>query len=491
MRRESVIRMVMTFTSSFEQLADVESMETQPLLGKGEISSIHDEFRIILLNALPLIATFFLQGSILSMPLIFVGRLGPLQLGGVAMANIIVTVCLAVFLGLGTSLDTLCPQAYGAKKYKHIGLYFQRSVILSILVAVPIILIWLRSAYILAWFVDDSDIVAISSDYLRLMTFSVPGFIIFECGKRYFQAQNDFITGQYILFFCTPLNGILSYLMVLRFQFGYIGACYSLIITYNLMGLITLVSIYLSHRNAQVTNPELDCWHEFSTEVFRNWGPMVRLSAPAVIMIESEFIAFEFLSFLSVRFGTTALAAQSIASTIESFFFQIPFSVGVAASNRIAFHIGQGKVKSCETATKCTLLYFGSALSFLNFAILTLLRYPICRLFTNDPGVVTSAVGILSIVGINQFWDVFNVLGAACLRAQGRQKIGGYLSICAYYAIGMPLACLLGFKLQLEVRGFWMGLGIGIFILAAGELLCVYNSNWRKIIKTVKRMHDK
>ncbi|QLG71825.1 hypothetical protein HG535_0C01740 [Zygotorulaspora mrakii] len=481
----------MTLSRIDEELSSDETEETQPLLyPEKKWSSVSNELSIVLLNAMPLTVTFLLQGSIPSMPLLFVGRLDALQLGGVAIANVTFTVSVAVFLGLTTSLDTLCPQAFGARQYKLVGLYLQRCVILAFAIAIPMILAWVYSGCILIHFIDNPEIVKIASSYLRLMTFSLPGFIIFECGKRYFQSMNNFTKGQYILFICAPFNAVLGYVMILRFQLGYVGACCSLIFTYNLMGLIMAISIYFCHIDMKRNTPDLDCWHEVSSKVFDGWSTMIELSLPGIIMVESEFFAFEFTSILAARFGTTVLAAQSIASTVESLTFQIPFSVGVAASNRIAFHIGQGNIRNCKTAVGCTLVYIGTVLCLLNFSLLTFGRYVIAKLFTSDPEVISSTVPLISIIAVNQFWDIFNVFGAACLRAQGRQRIGGCFSLIAYYVIGLPLGVYLGFKKHLGARGFWIGIGTGIFFLSITELMCVYRSNWTKILQTAKKMHN-
>lgn len=458
------------------------------ILKECEQTTYSNEFREISRNALPLVFTFVLQFSLSSMTVFVVGRIGALELGGVSLANVTFSATSAVFVGMATCLDTLCPQAFGGKQYKLVGLYFQRGVAISSMFAIPIALLWWFSKPVLAAMVDDPKLIIIASRYLRVMVASIPGYIVFECGKKYLQAQNDFTTAQYILFVFAPLNMLFNYLLVFKLGLGYIGAPIATATTYSLMGLSLALHIFHKNRSTRTIN----CWNEVSNwrEIFRNWNSMISLAVPGIVMIEAEFLAFELLTIISAKFGTETLAAQSVTASIQSLTFQVPFSVGVAASNRIAYHIGTGRVQNCEIATKTTLAYLGSIIGLGNFLFLVLGRHKISALFSNDPGVVSLASQLLPFIGINQLYDVFNVLAAGCLRAQGRQRIGGYLNIVAYYAFGLPLAMVMGFRWHMEVKGFWIGLGVGILILAISELYCLYRSNWDSIIRQSQKLHQ-
>ncbi|SCU78541.1 LANO_0A03268g1_1 [Lachancea nothofagi CBS 11611] len=445
------------------------------------------EFKEIGRNAAPLMITFLLQMSLSFMTVVSVGRLNALDLGGVSLANVTFTATSAIFQGLATCLDTLCPQAYGSKRYQLVGLYFQRCVAISTLFAVPIALLWWFSAHALRLVVDDPRLVVIAARYLRVMVSSIPGYIIFECGKKYLQAQNDFTTGQYILFVCAPLNAFFNYLLVFRLGMGYIGAPIATSVTFMLMG-ISIVA-YIWYQKGR--NGDMDCWNPMCNwrPIFSNWEPMISLAVPGIVMIEAEFLAFESLTILSAKFGTEALAAQSVVASIQTLTFQVPFSTGVAASNRIAYHIGKKRINDCRIATKTTIIQIGVILAIANFLFLVLGRKQVSTFFSKDEGVVALAVQILPIIGVNQFADVFNVLAAGVLRAQGRQRIGGILNILAYYVVGLPVAVTLGFYTDLGVKGFWIGLGCGIFVLSIGEVYCVWNSNWSQIIHDSHLLH--
>lgn len=472
-----------------ENIGDVSETYDVGKVNVDQDTSVGHELWYITKTALPLVLTFVLQYSLSTVALLFAGRLGATEVGGVSIGNVTFAVTSSIFVGLATCLDTVCPQAYGSGNYSMVGLYFQRGVAISALFSLPVIALWFYSKHILSYLVKDDVLIDIASNYLRVMIFSVPGFVIFECGKKYLQAQGDFVTGQNILFFCSPMNILLNYLFVVKFKFGYIGSPIAITITYTTMGAAFSAYVFL-----QIHCGKGLCWHPIKgnvKEIFSNWGPLISLAVPGIIMLEAEFFAFEIITILSATFGTEVLAAQSIAASIQALIFQLPFSCSVAASNRIAYHIGSGNINNCKIATRTTIFYIGTIAGVINLSVLCFGRFKISGIFNKDPELVALAAQLLVIIGINQIYDVYNVMGAGVLRAQGRQRIGGYLNIFSYYVIGLPCGAVLAFKYKMEVKGFWVGLGVGILVLALGENYFVYLSNWKDIIRKSLDLQDK
>ena len=72
--------------------------------------------------ALPATVTYLFGRSFVSICLIFIGRMGDLELAAAALANTTMNVSgLSVLVGMGTAVSTICGQAYGAKNYRKVG----------------------------------------------------------------------------------------------------------------------------------------------------------------------------------------------------------------------------------------------------------------------------------------------------------------------------------------------------------------------------------
>lgn len=444
-------------------------------------TSLKNELSIISKASAPLIVTFFLQYSLTVVSIFSVGHIGAKELAAVSLASMTFNITSSIFNGMSTSLDTFCSQAYGAKHYHQVGLYFQKCSVMIFTINIPLVLLWWNSNLLLKLIVTDPELSLLAQSYLRVMAFSTPAYILFETGKRFLQAQNVFVVGQYCLFVAAPINIFLNYFLVWdsKFGMGFLGAPVATTISYWVMCILLLTYALTSECKK--------CWPGLNVKkCFENWGPMMSLSLNGTLMLLSEFIAFEVLTLASARFGTETLAAQSICSTVATLCFQIPFSTSVAASTRIANLIGAGEMAAAKISTNTTYL-ISLVLSAFNFSLLFGFRPQIAALFTEDVQVIETAITILSVLAFNQIYDCPNVIGAGCLRAQGRQHVGSALNIIAYYVIALPLSFWLGFGLDMKVRGLWIGLGCGVFFLALAELYFIVKSPWVSIFEEAQR----
>ena len=84
------------------------------------------------------------------------------------------------------------------------------------------------------------------------------------------------------------------------------------------------------------------CWNGVSRKAFDGWGEMVSLAIPGMMMLLSEYLAFEVLTLAASHFSTTQLAAQSIISPLVALTFQLPLALGIVSSTQVANQIGAG-----------------------------------------------------------------------------------------------------------------------------------------------------
>lgn len=461
---------------SYGSVTDLESADLFSDTTK-QSTTLLNETKIILKSSLPLAITFFLQYSLSVVSIFTVSRIGKVELAAVSLATMTFNITSSIFTGMSTSLETLCSQAYGAKNFKLVGLYYQRCFTIILIFNLPLILIWWYSGFFLKFIVIDENLAILAQSYLRIMIFSTPAYIFFETTKRFLQSQNIFVAGQYVLFIVSPINIILNYLLVWNkyIGLGFIGAPLATTISYWIGALLLLSYIYFIKGN--------ECWYGFNLkQCFQNWSSILPLALNGTAMLLSEFIAFEILTLSSAKFGTSTLAAQSIASTLATLSFQIPFSVSVATSTRIANLLG-ANLKLNSIISKNASYLISLFLSILNFSLLFFTKNFIIKLFTNDIKVINLSIKILKILSINQLYDCPNIIGAGILRAQGRQEIGSKLNLLCYYIIAIPLALYLGFNCNLKVTGLWIGLGIGVFCLSISEFVMISRSDWDSIIE--------
>ena len=430
--------------------------------------------------SLPLMATFLLQYSLTVASIFTVGHIGTAELGAVSLASMTANITgYAIYQGLATSLDTLCAQAYGSGRKKLVGLQMQRMTYFLWAITLPIGVIWLLADKILDFLVPETAVADLAGLYLKVALAGAPGYAAFEAGKRFVQAQGLFSASLWVLLFCAPFNAFMNWFFVWRLKMGFVGAPLAVAITDNLLPLGLWIYVrFFSKRG-------MSCWNGFTKQALRNWGPMVKLALPGVIMIEAEVLAFEILTFASSYLGVTTLAAQSVLATLTSITFMIPFPLSIAASTRVANLIGATLADAAKLTTKVA--FVGAVIiGIFNVTLLSALRNHIPYLFTSDPEVIQITSDILPLCAAFQLFDALAALCNGTLRGLGRQHFGGYVQLFCYYLIAMPISFGTAFGLGWGLWGLWTGVALALGLVALIEFIYLGRTDWNRSVEEAR-----
>ncbi|CAH6718675.1 uncharacterized transporter [[Candida] jaroonii] len=465
-----------TSGSAFSKRDDFTNLKTTPI----------EELRVILKYSVPLIITFVLEHFFSIVCLVVVGHLGKDELAAVSLGSMTTTITFAIFEGIATALDTLCPQAYGGKNYELVSIHVQRCFVFSMVVYIPCALLWWFSSVYLKYIIETEEVLKLTESFLRILVLGGPGYIFFENAKRFLQAQGIFEAGTGILFLSAPINIFLSWFLVWHktFGMGFVGAPIATIINFYFMDvLLILYVLFIDGKK---------CWFGLAQlrELFDHWSELSTLAIPGIVMLESEYFAYEILTLFASYYGTVDLAAQSAASSTASLTYMIPFAISIASSTRIANFIGGSNVEGAKISTHMGILV-GLIFSTLNFLFLFTFKSWIAELFSEDETVKALIIQLFNpLISVIQIFDGLACIASGILRAQGLQKIGGYINFFAYYAFAIPLALLLNYFLDLKLFGLWLGIGSGMLLIGISELAVIATSNWDDIIFKASLLND-
>jgi multidrug resistance protein, MATE family len=457
----------------YGQIAAVKALETTPLLvhveecGPPTPGEEHRRFeaavaanvlrttwqreaKTLIQYSAPLIVTFLLHYSVTIGSVLTVGRIGMLELGAVNLATMTATITAYIPIqGLATSLDTLCSQAYGSGHKHLVGLQAQRMTYLLWLLCVPIALVWLCSEPILTALVPDVESARLAAGYLRILVLGTPGVAAFESGKRFVQAQGLFHATTYVLAVGAPVSFLLNYIFVWRFGWHFAGAAAAMAVTQNLLPALLALYVYVVEGR--------ECWGGLSRRALHNWGPMIRLALPGMIMIEAQFSVLEILTLAAGQFGTAPLAAQSVLVTVTSTSFNIPFPQSNAASTRVANLIGARLADAARTSAKVAIAA-GCIVGLFNMTMFSVFRYSMPYIFTKDSEVVDIVAAVVPVCAAMQVFDALAAISHGLLRGLGRQSIGGYANLFSYYFVALPISLTTAFCLGWQLAGLWAGM---------------------------------
>lgn len=438
------------------------------------------EAKVISRYAGPLMVTFVLQYSLTVASVFTVGHIGVAELGAVSLASMTANITgYAIYQGLATSLDTLCAQAYGSGRKKLVGLQMQRMIWFLWLITIPIAVIWLLADEILSALVPEKEVAHLAGMYLKVVLAGAPGYAAFEAGKRYCQAQGLFSASLWVLIVCAPLNAFMNWLFVWKFQWGFIGAPIAVAITDNLLPVGLFLYVRFVSRNG------MSCWNGFTKKSFHNWGPMIKLAVPGLVMIEAECLAFEILTFASSYFGQEILAAQSVLATVSSLTFQIPFPLSIAGSTRVANLIGATLADAAKVSMRVT-VFAATLVGIMNVTLLSALKDFIPRLFTNDPEVIRIVAEILPLCAAFQLFDALAACCNGILRGLGRQEFGGYVQLFCYYVFALPISFGTAFGAGWGLWGLWTGVALALGLVAIIEFIYLGRTDWEQSVEEAR-----
>ncbi|KAH8162275.1 hypothetical protein CIB48_g5960 [Xylaria polymorpha] len=397
------------------------------------------EIWILTKAAIPVIVAYTLQNSLQTASVVIVGRLSPEALATAAFSYMFaMATAWLVALGGTTALDTLASSSFTGSQDRHdLGILLQRGIfVLTILYAI-IAVIWSVSEPLFRALGQEEFICVQGSRFLQLLIPGGLGYVWFEAMKKYLQAQEIYQPGTYVLLITSPLNVLLNWLFVHRFEMGLDGAPIATGISYwvSFLLLVAYTAFVRGH----------ECWGGFDLKRAKShlW-PFTRLALLGVIHIGSEWWAFEIVALAAGRLGTISLAAQSVIMTADQIINTIPFGLGVATSSRIGNLLGAQRPREAARAAHCA-----AVLSVLTGSIILSIlmgtKDVFGKIFNDDERVVGLVGEVMPFVALFQIADGLNGSCGGVLRGMGKQWVGALVNLISYYGGALPMGIYLAF----------------------------------------------
>ncbi|TMX02932.1 hypothetical protein EJD97_019252, partial [Solanum chilense] len=442
--------------------------------GCCDIVEVIEETKKQLELAGPLVLISFLQYFLQMISIMFVGRLGELSLSSATLATSFAGVTgFSFMLGMGSALETLCGQAYGAKQYHMLGIHMQRGMLVLLAISIPISIIWAFAGHIFAFCGQDMEVSVHAGLYARLLIPSIFPYGVLQCQLRFLQTQSRLKPLVISTCFTTLIHVLLCWALVFRLRMGNKGAALCNAISYWINVLILALYIRLASSCKET-------WTGFSKEGARNLLSFLSIAIPSALMVCLEQWAYEFLVFMSGWLPNPKLetSMMAISLSISSLVFRIPFGFGSAVrSTRVSNELGAGKPEAAKLAARTVLLLAiveGLLLSGIAVAARDVWGY----IYTNEDEVVKYLSTIMPVLALSNFMDGIQGVLSGTARGCGWQKLGAQVNLGAYYLVGLPSAVILTFVYHLGGKGLWTGIISGSGLQALLLLLITLRTNW-------------
>jgi multidrug resistance protein, MATE family len=186
---------------------------------------------------------------------------------------------LSIFkLGMASAVQTVCGQAYGAKKYSVMGIICQRAIILHIIVAIAICFLYWYAGPFLRLIGQKADVAAAGQSYAHGLMLQLVAFAFYCPMQRFLQAQNIVNPMAYLSVAVLVFHVTISYLVVFVFKFGLFGAAMALSISWWVLVVLTWLYIILS-PSCKAT------WTGLSMRAFSGLWSYTKLTCASAVML--------------------------------------------------------------------------------------------------------------------------------------------------------------------------------------------------------------
>ncbi|KAJ6367264.1 hypothetical protein OIU77_003600 [Salix suchowensis] len=386
----------------------------------------------------------------------FAGHLGDLELAGISIANnVIVGFDFGLLLGMASALETLCGQAFGAKKFYMLGVYMQRSWIVLFICCVFLLPLYLFASPVLKLFGQPDDIAELSgksccvddSASLQLCLPVSIAEILAEPAQEHGHRMgvSGGSGGSYL---CQLASGVPASAWNHGDshdpEFFMVGSGFWSSRLHRLRWL----SSYMEWVSPQ--KPFSGLW-EFT-----------KLSAASGVMLCLENWYYRILILMTgnLKNAEIAVDALSICMTINGWEMMIPLAFFAGTGVRVANELGAGNGKGARFATIVSVTT-SVMIGLVFWLFIMFFHDKLTWIFTSSEPVL-EAVNKLSIllaftVLLNSVQPVLSGVAVG----SGWQKYVAYINLGCYYGIGVPLGFLMGWIFHQGVMGIWAGMIFG------------------------------
>ncbi|KAI4379112.1 hypothetical protein MLD38_005448 [Melastoma candidum] len=451
----------------------VDTVDIGPIKGPGDFfREFAVESKKLWYLAGPAIFTSLCQYSLGAITQLLAGHVGTIQLAAVSVENsVIAGFSFGIMLGMGSALETLCGQAYGAGQMDMLGIYMQRSWVILGVTSLLLCLIYVFAGPLLRAIGQTEAISEAAGVFAVWMIPQLFAYAVNFPIAKFLQAQSKIMVMAGIAAVVLVIHAVFSWLLMLKLGWGLVGAAVVLNASWWIIVGAQLAYIFSGACGR--------AWTGFSLKAFQNLWGFVRLSLASAVMLCLEIWYFMALILFAgyLKNAEISVDALSICMNILGWTIMVSFGMNAAISVRVSNELGGGHPRTAKfSLVVAVITSFLIGLVIAAVLLATTDEYP--SLFSSDSTVDSVVEQLTPVLCFCIVIDNIQPVLSGVAVGAGWQTIVAYVNIACYYLLGVPLGLVLGYKLDWGVRGIWYGMLLGTIVQTIVLFIMVYRTNW-------------
>jgi putative MATE family efflux protein len=428
--------------------------------------------RSVMILALPVTLTTFLQRAEGIVAVLLVGGLGATSIAAVGLGQLLAFVATTLVSGISVGTNVIVAQLWGARRRQDAGEAARHFLWLSI--GISLVLAGLGIAgnqFVMQQLGAESAVIELALPYSTVIFLVIPCTVLIQVLSSILQGTGDTKTPMYGLIGVNLLHICLAYPLIYGQwgapQLGLKGAA----IAVGLAEASGMLYLLLRCR------PILKESSMLRLDLIRSiWEVGASVSGERIIQQAGIFIYTK----LVLLYGTVAYAAHQVGLSIESFSFLPGYGFAIAAATMVGQSIGAGKytrakLENWEANRLAIVIMAGMGLFFFFFP------HTLLRAFTTDEAVIELGTMFLKIVALLQVPLALTMVLAGSLRGAGDTRFIMGATMIGMWGVRVPLALIAALWMRQSVFYIWAAM-IADWTVRMGLLLWRYQSErWRQI----------
>lgn len=420
----------------------------------------------------PMILTNLGQVAMNATDVMLMGRLGAQALAAGALGSNLYFMPLIFGLGLMLATSPMIATELGRKKHsvRDVRRTVRQGLWLAVLISIPIWLFLWNAEAVLNWMGQEPALAAQAGTYVRWLQWAVLPFYGYIVLRSFISALERPGWALVIVFIAVVLNAVLAWCLM----FGHLGLptmgvagaglATSLASAFMFVGLACVVALEKKFRRYRM-------FGRFWRADWPRFKALLALGLPIAGILAFEVTIFNAAALLMGLISPASLAAHAIAIQIASISFMVPLGLNQAVTVRVGLAFG---ARDPDGIARAGWTAYVIGVGFMALMALTMIAVPnlLISAFIDmgapeNAEVIALAVTFLAFAGLFQIADGAQAVGAGMLRGLHDTKVPMVYAGIGYWGIGLPLGVLLAFPLGLKGNGIWIGLSVGLVVVAA------------------------
>jgi putative MATE family efflux protein len=420
---------------------------------------------------LPIMLTNLIENAYNIVDMIFVGRLGPAALAGVAMGGLLMSLTWTLLVGLMIGTSSFIARFYGAGNEDMVNRVVVQSLILSGIVSLLLVGFGLWGVTpTLKLLGAEGEALTMGRTYSTLVFCFSFNHVLLYVVNAIFRGSGDTRTPMITLGISSVINIILDPLLIFGLgpfpAMGVKGAALATIIGQAVGTGLNLYILY--HGISRIRLKEVAFTPDLS--VLR---AMVKVAIPGSLQVLMTSVAGLVLMRLVTPFGTTAVAAYGIGIRLDIMVMLPGWAMGASVATILGQNLGAGKPDRAErTGWIGTWMYLAMLVPVV--IGLQIGAETVIALFSSDPSVIATGSRYIRVVSLGYLCLAFAMIPGMSMNGAGYTVAPMMINFISLICLRIPMALVATRITGNRIEGlFWA-------ITASFLLQAVLSTTWFK-----------